>query len=386
MFSPAVLRRVCLGAIGALAIAWPVAPRADQAAAPAPTTPAPAAATTAQPGLPALSNAEFWRLATDLSEPDGTFHSENLVSNELRFQTIIPALLKAVTPGRVYLGVGSEQNFTYIAATRPTHAFLLDIRRGNTDLHLLYKAFFELSADRAEFVSRVFARPRPAGLTASSSAADIFAAFSGAAPSKPLFDRNLEAAITHLTKTHGFALSAGDRDGMAYVYNAWFTAGPDIRYQLNGGGGGGGGRGGFGGGTTYAALMTTDDGTGRNRSYLASEESFRFLKTLHTRNRIVPIVGNFGGSKALRAIATYLKQNQLVVSTFYTSNVQQYLRQDGLWDTFCASAATLPMDATSTMIFSERGGFQGAPAVPNGGFRQDIQPLRAALSGCQARR
>src|SRR6185369_5607280 len=93
--------------------------------------------------LPALTNAEFWRLTGELSEPDGTFHSENLVSNEARFQTVVPDLVKRAVPGRAYLGVGSEQNFTYLAAVKPTHAFILDIRHGNLDLHLLYKAFFE---------------------------------------------------------------------------------------------------------------------------------------------------------------------------------------------------------------------------------------------------
>jgi hypothetical protein len=340
--------------------------------------------TLAQPALTPLTDAEFWRLATDLSEPDGTFHSENLVSNEQRFQEIIPALIKAVVPGRTYVGVGSEQNFTYIAATRPSHAFLLDIRRGNTDLHLLYKAFFELSADRAEFVSRMFARARPAGLTAASTAAEIFRAFSAVPPSQQLFDRNLTAALAHLTETHKFALSAGDRDGIKYVYTAWFTAGPDIRYQLNTGGGGGGRGGGFGG-TTYASLMTATDAAGTNRSYLATEDAFRFVKALETQNRVVPVVGNFGGPKALRAIATYLKQNRMIVSTFYTSNVQQYLRQDGIWDAFCTSAAMLPMDATSTMIYSERGGFMGATAT-GGGFQSSIQPLAAALSNCKTGR
>ena len=80
---------------------------------------------------PKLTDQELWKLATDYSEPDGTFHSENLVSNEARFQTILPALDKSAVPGRAYVGVGSEQNFTYIVATKPVMAFIVDIRRGN---------------------------------------------------------------------------------------------------------------------------------------------------------------------------------------------------------------------------------------------------------------
>ena len=90
-----------------------------------------------------VSDQEFWKLVSEFSEPDGTFHSENLVSNEVRFQAVIPRLTQTVAPGRAYVGVGSEQNFTYIAAVRPSIAFIVDIRRGNLDLQLVYKALFE---------------------------------------------------------------------------------------------------------------------------------------------------------------------------------------------------------------------------------------------------
>lgn len=338
---------------------------------------------------PILTDQEFWHLASEFSESDGSFHSENLVSNEARYQHVIPQLVRTVPPERAYVGVGSEQNFTYIVATRPSIAFIVDIRRGNLDLHLLYKAFFELSADRADFVSHLFARPRPAGLTPASSAVEIFDAFDRAAPSQALYTQYLNAAKAHLQTKHGFKLSAGDLSGLDYVYAAWFTNGPDIRYQLTTGGGGfgrGGARGGGrgpGGTPTYDALMTATDDAGTPRSYLATEASFAFMKDLETRNLVVPVVGNFGGPKALRAVGAYLKQKNHVVSTFYTSNVEQYLRQDGLWDTFCASAATFPMDRASTFVRSERGGFMGARG--GGGFSSMLAPMQQDLSACGVR-
>src|SRR5262245_2998831 len=87
-----------------------------------------------------LSDQEFWRLVNDLSETNGFFRSDNLLSNESGFQFIIPDLIATTRPGRVYMGVGPEQNFTYIVATRPAMAFIVDVRRGNLDLQLLYKA------------------------------------------------------------------------------------------------------------------------------------------------------------------------------------------------------------------------------------------------------
>ena len=336
-----------------------------------------------------LGDREFWKLASESSEADGNFHSENLVSNETGFQAIVPLLERTIVQGRAYVGVGSEQNFTYIAATRPSLAFIVDIRRGNFDLHLLYKALFELSADRAEFVSRLFSRKRPSGLGPASTPAAIFAAYERAVPSKELYDRNLAAVEAHLATRHGFPLSRDDRRGIEFVYAAWFSDGPDIHYSLSRSGfvGFGGRRGGGPGGfPTYAELMTTTDADGRNRSYLASEAAFGFVKDLETRNLIVPVVGNFGGPKALRAVASYLRRAGMTVSAFYVSNVEQYLRQDGLWSQFCVNAGTMPVDGTSVFIRSMRGGFAGQPGGGGGGgFGLTLVPIASEVAGCAAR-
>src|SRR5262245_48749240 len=113
---------------------------------------------------PQLNDEEFWRLVTEFSEPGGSFISENFVSNERTFQRILPDLADSRSGRGAYVGVGPEQNFTYIVALKPKIAFILDIRRQNLVLHLMYKALIELSADRTEFLSRLFSRPKPADL------------------------------------------------------------------------------------------------------------------------------------------------------------------------------------------------------------------------------
>src|SRR4026209_49588 len=124
-----------------------------------------------------LSDDTFWQLVTDSSEPDGSFLSENFVSNELGYQYVIPPVLERVHPGGAYIGVGPEQNFTYMAAVHPAIAFIVDIRRQNMIEHLLYKALFELSENRTEFVSRLFARKPPADLGRNPTVDELFAAF-----------------------------------------------------------------------------------------------------------------------------------------------------------------------------------------------------------------
>src|SRR3954468_11267940 len=69
----------------------------------------------AESTLPArLTDREFWRLSTSASEPNGFFRSDNLTSNEMLFQHVIASLVARTKPGGVYLGVGPEQNYTYI--------------------------------------------------------------------------------------------------------------------------------------------------------------------------------------------------------------------------------------------------------------------------------
>jgi hypothetical protein len=305
-----------------------------------------------QVGLPTqLTNQEFWALSERISEPGGYFRSnsgstDNLLSNEAVLSSVAGGLLTKVRPGGVYLGVGPEQNFTYIAAITPRIAFITDIRRGNLHLHLFYKAAFEMSANRAEFVGRVFSRQRPTRLTAASSAAQLMDAYLGARPLDAAgFTAALRAVQTHLVVTRALPLSKDDLAGIEYVARAYHKYGPSIFYnstnvdrRRTGA-------------ATYAELMRARDAaTGTERSYLANEANFGIVKAMHANNLIVPVVGDFAGPKALRAIGTYLRERRAVVSAFYVSNVESYLRTNGVWPKFCANVASMPLDAASVFI------------------------------------
>jgi hypothetical protein len=321
-----------------------------------------------------LSTSAFWALSTELSEPNGYFQSDNLVSNEIQFQRVIPDLTKSVRAGRVYLGVGPEQNFTYIAALKPSMVFIVDVRRGNLQLHLMYKALFELSTDRADFVSRLFSKKRPAGLTAASTAQDIFAAYEKVeTDDENLYKANLTAIDDHLVKTRGLQLTEEDLKGIEYVYYQFFNYGPSLQYWSTGGSGRGGRT-----APTFADLMMAEDGTGRARSFLASEESFALLKELETKNLLVPVVGNFGGKKALRGVGAYVRDHGALVSAFYVSNVEQYLGRNGIWGEFCANVASMPMDESSTFIRSVRSG----NFVPGVGLDSELGGMVSETKSC----
>ncbi len=291
-----------------------------------------------------LTDQEFWQFINDMSEAPGNFRSENLVSNETSFQYVIPSLLKVPREGQVYLGVAPEQNFTYIAAIKPKMAIIIDIRKGNKLEHLMYKALFELSTDRADFASRLFSKARPAHLDSTVTLDSIVGAFWNVPTDSVLYRKNKEAVKQQLTKTHGFAISDEDWADLVWIYDQFYFYGWTVNYNS-------------GTGTQanmpgFADIVLSRDQTGLNRGFMATEATWRWLKDMETRNMIVPVVGNFAGPKAIRAVGAWLKQRNATVTAIYASNVEQYLWQDGIAYNYYDNVAALPIDANSVFLRS----------------------------------
>src|SRR5207244_4049069 len=103
----------------------------------------------------------------------------------------------------------------------------------------------------------------------------------------------------------------------------------------------------------YSELMTATDSAGVPQSFVATEANFQALRELELNNLIVPIVGDFGGPKAIQSIGRYVQEHGATISAFYTSNVEQYLFQDDTaWKKFYANVRTLPIDDRSLFIRS----------------------------------
>ena len=328
------------------------------------------ASTLAAQELPSkISDEAFWQLVTDLSERDGMFPSDNFVSNELFMTDVMQDLKNRVPPGGIYLGVGPEQNFTYIAAIQPRMAFIIDIRRQNLAEHLMYKTLFELSADRREFLSRLFSRQLPAATQEPAGLQDILMLLRSAPPDAAFFITNLTAIRTHLTETHGFKLTAADHSSLEYILRAFFILGPDINYN------GPPARNPNGVFPTFAQLLLESPPAGRADNFLSTEESFRIVQKLQKDNVIIPLVGNFAGPSAIRKVADYLRKYESAISAVYVSNVEQYLFQDpDNWRIFYRNLGSVPRDSGSvlirTLLQKDSGQYSDSPAVrPGYGFR-----------------
>jgi hypothetical protein len=328
-----------------------------------------------------LSDAEFWSLVSEVSEPGGFFRiTDNFTSNEPEVGRVFTMLRERGVNGGVYLGVGPEQNLTYIAAIRPAMAFVVDIRRQAVMQHLLYKAVFEIAKDRADFIALLFSKPRPDDLDGSTPIQRIWSAFAAVRADPDLASKNAVRIVEQLTERHGFIFTAAEAAQLESVRAAFVHYGPDISTR-----GGLGRLRAAGNGGTFADLTGwAYDSAGDPQSFLSTEENFQFVKSLEQKNLLVPVSGDFGGPKAVRAIGAYLQKQGLVVSAFYVSNVEQYLFQDGKATAFYDNVATLPVNDDSVFIrpYSLRlERWAGEPLCPIAAFIREVRGGRIVSNG-----
>src|SRR5438105_13544273 len=129
---------------------------------------------------------QFGRYLDEWSESEGYFDSDNFISNETSYLHVVDQLQQRVKPGGIYLGVGPDQNFSYIVHTRPMLAVVTDIRRQNMLEHLFFKALFAMAGNRAQFLSFLIST-EPLAVKSNSSLPDLLSAARIASTSDALF-------------------------------------------------------------------------------------------------------------------------------------------------------------------------------------------------------
>jgi hypothetical protein len=288
----------------------------------------------------AYTHAELATLIERLSEPDGEFFSDNFISNETSYLQIADLLPEVVEKGGVYLGVGPEQNFSYLALTEPDLAFIIDIRRDNLVLHLLYKAIFDLADDRASFLALLTGR-EPAEGVRDADLEGIFDAVQ-ALPHSEASHREAHRRILERIEGYGIELDDRDRRSLATAHRTFFKGGVDIRFALKGES--------VRKYPSLRELAVQRSPEGKPLGFLASSELFATVQRMQRENRIVPLVGNFAGDRTLPELGKLLAAEGRTVRSFYVSNVEQYLMADGLWWKWKRNIAGLPSDDSSVFI------------------------------------
>lgn len=292
-----------------------------------------------------FSPERYSALVDTLSEPGGFFDSDNIVSNEAGYLHVKHALDRLGVEGGVYIGVGPDQNFTYIAQIRPRYAFILDIRRDNLVEHLLYKAIFALAESRSEFLSILFSKPvaRAGFYSGGPTIEELVSHFDRTAGDEVLFRRNLERIREQINTFR--VLSGGyETQRIAELYRTFFERHLDLSWEYRSDGDRGISF------ITYRTFLLGRDLEGVYGNFLNSDEDYRFIREMQARNAIIPITGDFAGRHALRAIGDFVRGRGDRISAFYLSNVEYYLHPEGRLGEFAANVRYLPTDGRSVLI------------------------------------
>jgi hypothetical protein len=294
----------------------------------------------------APASSEFGLLIDRLSEEGGYFPSDNLVSNETSYLHVLAVLADTGVRGGAYVGVGPDQNFSYIAEIRPDVAFIIDIRRDNLLHHLLFKALFANARNRLDYLCLMLGKPVPENLEEWTAASidEIVVYVDTARTTLDAFEAASEKLLSTV-QSFGVSLSGADLGTIRGIHTMFFDYGLDIRYSNRS-------RGGMGRFPSWRRLLVETDLDGEQRGYLSDESKFRWLKEFHQSNRLIPVVGDLAGPHALAAIGREVDSRGLDISAFYVSNVEQYLMQGPEFERFAATVTRLPIAENAVIIRS----------------------------------
>lgn len=320
------------------------------------------------------ADTSFAQLVARLSENGGYFSSDNLISNEASYLHVTGKLERMGVKGGAYIGVGPDQNFSYIARIRPSIAFMLDIRRDNLLHHFLLKSLFEHARNRIEYLCLLFGKPVPRELERWDDVGigELLAYIDTTASNDRQFERTRRDIAT-TAQGFGYPLSDGDLATISRFHRTFYEQGLDLRFTSYG-------RAPRAYYPSYRQLLLETDLEGRHANYLVEEDDFQFLKTMQLEDRIVPVVGDLAGDHALREIAAWLREHNERVSAFYTSNVEFYLMASGSFDRFARNVERLPRDSNSVIIRSYFGrGYPHPQSVPGYYSTQLLQSMEGFM-------
>src|SRR5205085_2600603 len=130
---------------------------------------------------------------------------------------------------------------------------------------------------------------------------------------------------------------------------------------------------------TLAEVISQTDASGKNGGFLSTKEDYEFVRDMQRKNLIIPVTGDFSGSKALAAVGDYLRRHSFAVSAFYVSNVEQYLFQGRSFDGFVRNVRKLPINDKSLFIRSASARYFPGPAMSSLRLVILLQPMQTFI-------
>jgi hypothetical protein len=282
----------------------------------------------------------FDELVETLSEKGGYFDTDNLISNEAAYVQVVP-ILTAV--GGVYIGVGPEQNFQYIGRLRPKWAFIVDVRRDNMLHHLLLNAILVKAKTPYEYLCWLFSRRCGETVAPGAAFGDMMAAFERSEPDEKLFEQNFSALMKHVHENLRVPLEERDEKVMEFIYHTFFDEQLDLRFKSLG-------RPPMPYHPSYRGLLLAQGVDDKPAHFLSRPDDYDYVRKLAVDGHLIPVVGDFAGPHALRAVGDFAREQGEKVTAFYVSNVEFYLMRSDSFPTYVENVRSLPRSDSSQFI------------------------------------
>lgn len=297
-----------------------------------------------------LEREAFVELIRRLSDPpSGPASADNLMTNEDSIASVMDQAGREVPRDTVYLGVGPDQNFSLIAATRPDSAFILDFRKKNQLLHFLHRALLHVSNDQVEYLAHFWARSFIKCATApinanrrEISAGELICGFKNTDFQKQLFE-NAQAKVSEQIRLLNY-VSADELTEIRRIHARLAGAGLQARFLAL---------------KMYPQMQSLVQAltrSGKPGHWLGSDQHFQTIRELQTKNRIIPIVADWADSpkntqsSAFQRLSDWLISNQKQVGCIYISDVEFFLMRTSIFDKYIENLGQLPIHEEARII------------------------------------
>ncbi len=288
-----------------------------------------------------ISKDAFKSILYEFSEKGGDYPSDNLISNELTYLNILEDKKLAQLKGEgAYIGVGPEQNFSYIGYIKPKIAFIVDIRPECQTEHLMYKAIFQISDTPEQFLNHLFGLPKKS-TDSLWNIEKYFTNFTSSKQDKNRLIQTFQDIVCIIENDFAFTLTNEQKTFIQYVLTEFYEKGKQLVFSNK--------TGLVKDFPTFEQIILAKTPSGLQKSFLADLNSYNYLREMHTKNLIIPLIGDFSGVKTFNKIANYLNTQEIPLSVFYVSNVESCLDKTQ-YEKFMSNLKLLPIDDNSIFI------------------------------------
>ena len=255
--------------------------------------------------------------------------TEYLVSNEVDYPLVGQFVARLNHTSGVYVGVGPEQNYSFIAATTPAAAFIIDYRRENLLLHALFRSLLELADSRSEYLALLLSKPlSESSFPADPTLTNLIVHCDRTASDLDLFQRTL-GQIKSRVLEHVGDVTENDFPVIEQIYRDFRDDGLDLRcrfpqYTSRG--------------KLYPTyrdfLMSGAESQLEGRHFLADDAAFNVVKQRYSENRILCVKGDYAGLQALTTVGRFCSHHSLKIGLIYVSSVEYRLMKEGVFDQY----------------------------------------------------